>query len=108
MKYYRQNRLIIEYATSHLGFPTKARISWAVAWTELASYDKIRFIEKGSWRIKGKQKHRSNLILVDLHCNKETFIDEISRFFSEKLNVKPHDLKFRFERFAPFGDLNVS
>lgn len=107
MKYYRQNVLVIEYPTSFLGHPTTARINWAVAWTELSSDNKVKFIEKGSkFDAKGR-KHTRNMVLIDLHCNRETFIDEISRFFSQKLDVNIHDLKFRFKKYQPFGDLNV-
>lgn len=112
MKYYRTNTLIIEYPTTFLGIPKEksvpARITCKVAWTELASKEKIKFINKGSPMDTKGRTYQHNVILVDLHCTKEEFIDAISRHFSEKLDVKPRKLKFRFESFTPFGDLNAN
>lgn len=114
MKYYRTNRLIIEYPTIFLGVPKErqitARVSWKVAWTELGAGQKIRFISKGD-DLAGKrgargQTSHQNIILVSLYCTKKEFIDAISKYFSEKFDVHPQKLKFRFKSYTPFGDLN--
>ena len=110
MKYYRTNNLIIEYPTTFLGRQVEARTKWKVAWTELHG-DKVRIVPKGK-KMSGKfgkrgYKIKRSIILVDLHCSKERFIDEISRYFSEKLNVSPSKIKFQFEHWTPFGDLNA-
>ena len=116
MKYYSTNLLIVEFPTKFLGVPTEktmiGRVKWKVAFTELTG-DKVRFIARGSKltdRRGDKLGHRSrqNIILVDIYAQKEQFIDAISRFFSEKFNVRPSDLNFRFEEPQAFGDLNAT
>ena len=115
MKYYETNMLIIEFPTKFLGIPTEktmtGRIRWKVAFTSLTG-EKIQFISKGS-KLAGKrgengQRAKRNTILVDVYVQKEQFIDAISRYFSEKLKVRPQDLHFRFESPQPLGDLNAS
>lgn len=111
MRYFRTNTLFIEFPTTFLGNQVTARLAWKIAWTSLTG-DKVRFIPKGS-KLAGKSGKKGyttnrNLILIDIYTSKEDFIDAISRYFSEKLNVNVHDLNFKFKSPTPLGgDLNA-
>lgn len=119
MKYYSTNTLIIEFPTKFLGMATEktvtGRVKWKVAFTELTG-EKVRIITRGSKLTEGRgnrigHRSRQNIILVDVYAQKEQFIDAISRFFSEKFNIKPSDLNFQFENpfdDQAFGDLNAT
>jgi hypothetical protein len=104
LKYYRENTLIIEYPSGNfIGQKCLARVSWRVAWTELVG-DNVRILDN----IQGfRHRIRRRIILVDLHCSKEQFVDSITKFFSQKLQVNPSQLRFNFKEWTPFGDLNA-
>lgn len=107
MKYYKKDKLVIEYPTEFLGNLIIARRIYPIALTELGNIDNVRIIEKKQIKDKRGYQHRQNLILVDLHCSKEQFMDQLSRYFSKKLNLSPSHLKFKLLHHTFFGDLNA-
>jgi len=111
MQYFHTNTLYIYYTTKFLGNKVEARRMYKVAWTSLTG-EKVKFVNKGD-KLAGRLgfrgcKSRQNLILVDIHTSREDFIDAISKYFSELLDLNPHRLKFTFETPTPLGgDLNA-
>ena len=111
MQYYNENTLYIFYPTTFCGNKIEARRAWKVAYTSLTG-EKVRFIKQGD-KLGGKLgkrgfTSRQNLILIDHYTSREDFIDAISKYFSELLNVNPHNLTFKFKTpTALGGDLNA-
>lgn len=99
---------MVYYPTTFLGNPTEAMQKWKVAWVHQP--EPVKIIPRGQ-PLQGRQgkilgkRSRQNLILVQVNTSKEQFIDAISRYFSKKLDVNPHELKFEFEEYMPFWKL---
>lgn len=105
MKYFKTNTLKIYYPTTFMNRQVTATARWKVAWTQIL--EPVKFLAKGDPLgdpILSKRS-RQNIILVRVNTTREQFIDAISRYFSKKLKVNVHELRFEFEKFMPFGEL---
>lgn len=109
--YYYSNYLIIEYPTEFTGIP-KSKVTGRLRIRVLFTYTmgkRITFKSRGD-RLKGKlgkkgYKLKYNSILVGSDAEKKDFLEAIKECFSEKLQVRPQSLHFRWEEPMPFGDL---